>query len=266
VLRLAMAMKTRWKLRIPIALVGVIALLWVAFLEIVSYQLRTFKIDTHPSRDAKNIEYALKLVDWIVRHRSIGSDQLVRPGIRVGPLKLGDSREHAIGILPRNTQRDAWPNVSCGTEYLWVDAGSPKVGTVSLHFADGLVFQIDSATTRFQTAEGITAYDSPNKVKEHYKGLRAYLLSNYTTMAIGNRPLIYWVDRKNGIAFAYSRTEQLRYLYKIIVFKPDSDICGKDGTTNSPDRRELAPYSLEPPDAMAANRPSKMSKDWLTAT
>jgi hypothetical protein len=70
--------------------------------------------------------------------------------------------------------------------------------------------------------------------------------------ALGDRPLVFWVDNKKGIAFAfaYSRAEQKRYLYKILVFRPGTNLCPEEEATDSPNWRELAPYSLEPPDQM----------------
>jgi hypothetical protein len=62
------------------------------------------------------------------------------------------------------------------------------------------------------------------------------------------RPLVYWVDREQGIAFAfaYSRRTRKRSLGQIIVFKPNSEICPTDDSMDSPAKPELKPYSLEP--------------------
>jgi len=59
------------------------------------------------------------------------------------------------------------------------------------------------------------------------------------------------VEKGIAFAFAYSRTARRRYLGEIIVFKPNSEVCPTDDSTKSPAKRELAPYSLEPPDAKA---------------
>ena len=49
-----------------------------------------------------------------------------------------------------------------------------------------------------------------------------------------------------AFAFAYSRSAQRRYVYKVIVFNPGSEICVADTPRPVLTRRELAPYSLEP--------------------
>ena len=117
----------------------------------------------------------------------------------------------------------------------------------------GKVFQIESGTTRFQTAEGITALDSPDKVAQYYKDMRAYTLLTPPTDALGNRPLVFWVDKKKGIAFAfaYYRAQHKRYLYKIIVFPPNKNFCPEQEAPGSPKWQTISPYSLEPPIALS---------------
>jgi hypothetical protein len=111
----------------------------------------------------------------------------------------------------------------------------------------GEVAQIDSGTPRFHTPEGITLYSSPQAVRKHYKGLRAFVLSNVYSEATGGRPLTYWIGSEKGIAFAfaYYPREQKRYLYRIIVFRPNTEVCPSEGGGDS-GKRELTPYALEP--------------------
>jgi hypothetical protein len=65
--------------------------------------------------------------------------------------------------------------------------------------------------------------------------------------ASGRRPLVYWVDSENGIAFAfaYSRGEKKHYLNWIIVFKPHAEICPQWPDMEPTEKRELPAYSLE---------------------
>jgi hypothetical protein len=62
------------------------------------------------------------------------------------------------------------------------------------------------------------------------------------------RPLVYWVDREQGIAltFAYSRRTRRRSLGQIIVFKPNSETCPTSDSLDSPAKRELKTFSLDP--------------------
>jgi hypothetical protein len=141
--------------------------------------------------------------------------------------------------------------------------GKIGVGNVLIRFEEGRVSQIESATPRYHTAEGLTFHDPPEEVGRYYKNLRAYVLMSAPIRALGDRPLIFWLDARKGIAFAfaYSEEAQRRNLYKIIVFKPNSKFCPEDETTSSPNWREIAPYSLEPPDSMARNSTRQSSTD-----
>jgi len=183
--------------------------------------------------------------------RSIAS-RSIRPGFSVGPLKLGDTQEQAFRALHASQGQvyDFLTSGCGGTWFSWGDIHKSKsLGNVYFYLRDDAVFQVDSATTGFRTVEGVTARSSPEQVRRYYKGLRAYILSEFTSEALGNRPLIYWTDRAKGIAFAfaYYPKEQKRYLYAIIVFKPNTDLCPFGGTSDSHEVRELAPYSLEAP-------------------
>jgi hypothetical protein len=183
------------------------------------------------------------------------TSQLIAAGRSVGTLKLGDTRDRALKLFPfkENTDQEFSQEPGCGSEINWVDIGNPKVGNMFIRVRHNAVFQIDLATTRFRTVEGITVDSSPAEVKRHHKGLRSYVLSEITSEALGMRPLVYWIDRDKGIAFAfaYSKSERKRCLYEIIVFKPGSEICPADDSVDSPSKRELAPYSVEPANAQS---------------
>lgn len=173
---------------------------------------------------------------------------LIRPGLSVGPLRLGDTHQRTTELFPLkpNIDQEFSQPRGCGKELNWVDLTNPQVGNMFVRFKDGIVFQIDVATTRFHLTEGIAINSSPQEVRKHYQGLHAYLLSNITSTEV--RPLVYWVDAEKGIAFAFApyRRKHGRYVSKIIVFQPRSEICPSDDSADSPDKQELAPYSLEP--------------------
>ena len=148
-----------------------------------------------------------------------------------------------------------WQN-SCGTTLDWVDAENRTGhGDLFIRLKKGKIFQIESATTRFHTAEGITTFDHADKVAEAYKDLRAYTLLTPPAPALGDRPLVFWIDKKKGIAFvfAYYPGERKRYLYKIIIFEPNKKFCPEEETTSSPKWQPISPYSLEPPAELAPN-------------
>lgn len=179
------------------------------------------------------------------------SSTLIKSGLSVGPLALGGSHERAVELFPPkpNIDQEYSQPAGCGREFNWVDLKNSPVGNLFIRFKDETVFQINVATTRYHTPEGITINSSPEEVHKHYKGLRAYILSNITSTEV--RPLVYWVDSNKGIAFAFApyRKKNGRYLSQIIVFKPNSEVCPQDDSPNSPDKRELAPHSIERPNS-----------------
>jgi len=178
---------------------------------------------------------------------------IIEPGLSVGPLKLGDTEERALELFPKKAEDQQWEN-SCGTTFNWVDADNPvRGGNLFIRTKKGKVFQIESATTRFHTAEGIASLDPPEKVAHTYKDLHAFVLLTQPVAALGDRPLIFWVDKKKGIAFsfAYYPAEHKRYLYEIIVFVPNKTFCPQEETTGSPKWQEIPAYSLELPADLA---------------
>ena len=175
--------------------------------------------------------------------------RLIKPGNGIDDLKLGESRKRALELFPpkAGTDQDREDSLGCNNAYHWVDTKNSPIGTLVIRFRTGKAFQIDSTTTRFHTAEGITVLTSPQAVRRHYKHLKAYILSEGSSEALGGRPLIYWMDSEGGIAFsfAYSKTTHSRYLYSITVFQPNADICPFVEPLGDSDKRELPPYSLE---------------------
>jgi len=181
---------------------------------------------------------------------------LIEPGLSVGPLKLGDTRDHALQLFPRKDEDQEWED-QCGKTLYWVDTDNRNGrGDLTIHLKKDKVFQIESSTTRFHTAEGITTFDSPEKIKNAYKDLDAYTLLTAPTAALGDRPLVFWLDKKNGVAFAlaYYPAQRKRYVYKIIVFMPNKTFCPEGEKTDSPKWQQIPPYSLELPSDLAMNR------------
>ena len=186
---------------------------------------------------------------------SLSSQVTIEPGSRVGPLKLGDTRERALELFPKKDEDQEWEN-RCGTTLDWVDATNRTGrGDLFIRLKKGKVFQIESSTTRFHTAEGITTFDHSEKVAAAYKDLSAYTLLTPPDPARGSRPLVFWIDKKKGIAFAfaYYPKERKRYVYKIIVFEPNKNFCPEEETTNSLKWQAIPAYALEPPSELAPN-------------
>lgn len=176
------------------------------------------------------------------------TNTVIEPGVSLGPLKLGDSRPQALALFPKKDIDQQWDD-PCGTTLDWVDVTNPMGrGEVFIRLKKGKIFQIESSTTRFHTADGITVFDPPEKVAAAYKDMRAWVLLNPPSPSLGSRPLVFWMDKKKGIAFAfaYDPSHHKRYVYKIIVFEPNKEFCPELEKTSSPKWQEINPYSTEP--------------------
>lgn len=173
----------------------------------------------------------------------------IEPGLSVGPLKLGDSGDRALALFPKKAEDQQWDD-PCGNTLDWVDTSNPNGrGDLFIRLKKGKVFQIESSTTRFTTPEGITTFDSPEKVASAYKEMRAWVLLTPPVPALGSRPLVFWIDKKRGIAFvfAYDPSHHKRYVYKVVVFEPNKEFCPELEKTSSPKWQAIRPYATEPP-------------------
>jgi glycosyltransferase involved in cell wall biosynthesis len=174
---------------------------------------------------------------------------VIEPGHGLGPLKLGDSQERAQELFPQKEIDQEWED-ACGSTIDWTDSTNPVGhGEVFIRLKKGKVFQIESSTTRFHTAQDITTFDSPEKVEKSYRDLRAWVLLTPPSPALGSRPLVFWIDKKRGIAFelAYDAPHHKRYVYKLIVFEPNKAFCPEQETVNSLKWQAIDAYALEPP-------------------
>jgi glycosyltransferase involved in cell wall biosynthesis len=177
------------------------------------------------------------------------TNTMIEPGHSVGPLKLGDSLEHAQELFPKKDIDQEWDD-ACGSTIDWTDSNNPVGhGEVFIRLKKGKVFQIESSTTRFHTAEDITTFDPPEKVENSYKELHAWVLLTPPSPALGSRPPVFWIDKKKGIAFelAYDTPHRKRYVYKVIVFEPNKMFCPEQETVNSLKWQSIDAYRVEPP-------------------
>ncbi len=177
------------------------------------------------------------------------TNTMIEAGHSVGPLKLGDSAERALQLFPRKAIDQSWDD-SCGTTFDWTDSSNPEGhGDVFIRVKNGKVFQIESSTSRFHTAEDITTFGAPEKVRNAYKDMRAWVLLTPPSPALGSRPPVFWIDTKKGIAFelAYDAPHHKRYVYKVIVFEPNKTFCPEQETVGSVKWQSINPYAVEPP-------------------
>jgi len=181
---------------------------------------------------------------------------IIEPGHSLGPLKLGDSEERARELFPKKDIDQEWED-ACGTTIDWTDSTNPiGHGEVFIRLKKGKVFQIESSTTRFHTAEDITTFESPQKAEASYKEMHAWVLLTPPSPALGSRPPVFWIDKKRGIAFelAYDVPHHKRYIYKVIVFQPNKLFCPEQETIDSVKWQALDSYALEPPKELSPER------------
>ena len=177
------------------------------------------------------------------------TNTMIEPGLSIGPLKISESRDRALEVFPKKAIDQEWDD-PCGSTIDWTDDTNPiGHGDVFIRLKKGKIYQIESSTTRFHTAEDITTFDPPEKVAHAYKDMRAFVLLTAPNPALGSRPLVFWVDKKKGIAFAlaYDPSHHKRYIYKIIVFESNKNFCPEQETINSNKWQSIKPYSVEPP-------------------
>jgi hypothetical protein len=182
---------------------------------------------------------------------------LIEPGRSVGALRLGDTRERVNQIFPKKPNYDEEYNYDAPcprTEIHSLDIdlsqeNGPVSNGVFIYLKDGRVSQIQVATPRFHTADGITEDSTPAEVRRHYQQLQSYVLSNSGAKVNGGRDLVYWVDRQKGIAFEfyYNRKANQRRVSKVIVFNPNSEFQPEGCVSPPQELRELEPFAVEPP-------------------
>jgi hypothetical protein len=172
-------------------------------------------------------------------------------GKSVGPIRLGDNNERVVEALaefPKIVQQVQYP--FCGKMKMveWFDKALVQAG-LFIYLRNDKVFQIESETTRFRTADGVTEQSFPEDVKRQYPDLEAYELLKSANELTGGKNLIYWVDRNKGIAFSfyYNTRRQRRLVARVIVFEPDTDFEPHGCVTKPQSLKVLRPYSLEPP-------------------
>ncbi len=175
---------------------------------------------------------------------------LIKPGQNVGLLRLGDTRERTLELFPLKPHIDeeySYDDSCPVTEIHWLDQKLDANG-VFIYLKNGRVFQIESATPRYRTAEGITTYTPPTNVRPNYPHLRTYVLLYSGADIVGGRDLIYWVDHQNGIAFEmyYDRKARRRLVYKVIVFEPGTEFQPEGCVRPPQEWHELKAFSLEP--------------------
>ncbi|HEV2521800.1 MAG TPA: hypothetical protein VGT24_05405 [Candidatus Acidoferrales bacterium] len=144
-------------------------------------------------------------------------------------MRLGATQEDVERVSPLRVTKeysDSSPDCKPRTEMSWAELEGD--GYISAFLRDGAVFQIESATRRYSTSEGVTVNTSPSrleKLKKQFGWLEAYVLDPSGGQEFDLHDFNYWVSRERGIAFelAYSPKSHRRFVRKVIVFAPGTE-------------------------------------------
>jgi hypothetical protein len=171
---------------------------------------------------------------------------LIRPGRSVGPVQLGDTREKLIKVLGEKLEEYTYNDPVKYSEMHWYDLEADRNG-IFAYLRDGRVFQIESDTPRYRTAEGITSDATPESVHSKYPDLQAYVLRGSGSKVNGGRDLVYWVDRQRGIAFEfyYNSKAKKRRVSKTIVFEPGSEFQPEGHVSSPQELHGLKAFALQ---------------------
>lgn len=148
------------------------------------------------------------------------------PGSRVGVLSIGDTRERIISVLGKKKEDEEYTYTDpCNyTEIHWLDLETHSNG-LFFYLRKGRVFQIDVATPRYSTMDGISVEAPDDLIKSKCLNCDTYVLLHSGSKVVGGQDLMYLVNAQKGIAFElyYNKAERKRRVSKIIVFEPKTD-------------------------------------------
>lgn len=151
-------------------------------------------------------------------------EHVITPGHGIGKAVLGISEEDISQLFPYNSRRDQKWTDDCGDAYNWIGDEHEKL---LFRFQNGRLTQVEARSRSFHTAESLNLDSGLSDVRKEYPNLRAYKLLAPVDIAQGNQPLIFWIDKLRGVAFAlaYGTDTKKRYLYYIIVFPAGTMFC-----------------------------------------
>lgn len=187
--------------------------------------------------------------------------RLIKPGVSVGALRLGDTRERALEMFPKKPNYDEEYNYDgrftpcVYTEIHWLDFDHLDRWGIFIYLKEGRIYQIKADTPRYATVEGITSDSSPEDVRSHYPKLQAYVLLHSGAKVNGGRDLIYWVDRQQGITFEfyYDGRVDARRVASINIFEPGTEFLPNGCISPPREWHRLEPFALEPPSNESQN-------------
>jgi len=184
---------------------------------------------------------------YLIRQIEAKAGSSIVPGKSVGALRISDTYDRVIEIVGRKKEDEEYhyTDPCMYTEIHSLDLEKHANG-LFIYLKEGRVFQIESATPRYATVEGITADSSVDFLRSKYSRLQSYVLLGSGGKLVGGRDLIYLVDKSKGIAFElyYNRKLGKRLVSKVSVFEPNTEYLPEGCIARPRSLRKISPQDI----------------------
>lgn len=171
-------------------------------------------------------------------------------GKSVGRVNVGDTVNRVFQLYPKLKRTNYTPVKGCDFSSLELP------DSLMLAIKDERVVQVTVKNNYPklppETTEKIQLGSSSALVKKSYPNAdKAFTKLSETYSSTGYEPLIYWVDKKMGIAFEfYTDPSRGRLVNAIHIFAPGERFLFNDGCDENEDLRELPSFAVKVPDKM----------------
>ncbi len=155
---------------------------------------------------------------------------LILPGSSVAGVKLGDNASRFDAVFPKgpvseNHSASGAVGEGCPTEiYYWSDLAL-NTSVVTAYLNAGEISQISTQGPVFFLPDGLKTGATEEQVKKAYPKGQGYVLLGSASHLNGERNLVYWVDKADGVAFKLTwwPSKKTRTVSGIDIFPKGSD-------------------------------------------
>jgi hypothetical protein len=129
-------------------------------------------------------------------------------------------------VFPKHPDADEdLPPNGCGVGgYHWVDIDQSATG-IYAYTRNGRIVQFSVQTPRFSLQNGVKVGASEQQVKQLYPNGQGYVLLYSGSAVVGGRDLVFWVDKKAGVAVElyWNKKRNQRLVNGIDIFRKGAD-------------------------------------------
>lgn len=170
------------------------------------------------------------LAGWSAVAQTEPKTELILPGTSVAGVKLGDDVSRFEAVFPKRPASEDHSRTGavaeqCPTEiYYWSDLAL-DTSVVTAYLKDGRISQLSTQGPKFSLPNGLKTGASEILVKQAYPKGQGYVLMGSASRLNGGRNLVYWVDKRAGVAFklAWWQSKKQRSISGIDIFPKGSD-------------------------------------------